>query len=69
MPDFARFSRKIPDFATGMAKSRKCRHFPNPVFPVEIVADVVFQHDSAPEQIAKVTKQYMADNSILKDHV
>ena len=30
MPEFARFSRKIPDFSTGMAKSRKCRHFPNP---------------------------------------
>ena len=29
MPEFDRFSRKIPDFAAGMAKSRKCRHFPN----------------------------------------
>ena len=27
MPEFAKFSRKIPDSAAGMAKSRKCRPF------------------------------------------
>ena len=56
MPEFARFSRKIPDFAAGMAKSRKCRHFPNPALASSQIAHGYLVSPLATEQRARVAK-------------